>query len=125
MLNRLDQAVEMAKIVNMDNVGVMGDLFHMNIDESDIAGAIRNAGSYLTHMHFADSNRAAPSKGHLDFKPIMQALKDIDYKGYIVFELLPAGADPFSTLRAGGGKEFFDEYTELAIRYCKMVEASL
>ncbi len=122
MLNRLDQAVEMMKKINMSNVGVMGDLFHMNIDEADIPQAIRNTGSALIHMHFADSNRAAPSKGHLDFKPILKALKDIDYKGYITFELLPAGADPFSTLKAGGGKEFFDEYTGLAIKYIKSIE---
>jgi sugar phosphate isomerase/epimerase len=125
MLNRLDQAVAMAKIINKDNVGVMGDLFHMNIDESDIAQAIINTGSYLTHIHFADSNRAAPSKGHLDFKPILKALKSIDYKGYITFELLPAQADPFATLKAGGGQEFFDEYTELAINHIKKVEKSI
>jgi len=125
MLNRLDQAVEMLEKVNMDNVGVMGDLFHMNIDEGDIAQAIRNTGASLTHMHFADSNRAAPSMGHLDFKPIMKALKDIDYKGYITFELLPAGADPFATLKAGGGQEFFDKYTELAINHIKSIENTL
>lgn len=125
MLNRLDQGLKMAKLVDRENVGVMGDLFHMNIDEGDISEAIRNTGSYLTHMHFADSNRAAPSKGHLDFVPIMQALKDINYKGYISFELLPAGADPFATLKAGGGQEFFDDYTKLAIEYCKGLESQI
>lgn len=124
-LNRLDQAVELCNELGKPNVGVMGDLFHMNIDESDIAQAIRNTGSLLNHIHFADSNRAAPSKGHLDFLPIMQALKDIDYSGYITFELLPASNDPFGTLKEGGGREFFDEYTELAIKVIKEYEAKL
>lgn len=124
-LNRLDQAMDMLKDIGLDNVGVMGDLFHMNIDESDMAQAILNCGNKLTHIHFADSNRAAPSKGHLDFVPVMKALRDIDYQGYITFELLPAGADPFGTLKAGGGREFFDEYTELAIKHIKAVEATL
>ena len=125
MLNRLEQAMDMLKDVKMDNVGVMGDLFHMNIDEADIAQAIRDCGSKLTHIHFADSNRAAPSKGHLDFAPIMKALQDIKYQGYTAFELLPAGADPFGTLKAGGGREFFHEYTELAIKHIKAIQATL
>jgi len=125
MLNRLDQGVEMVKKIDMDNVGVMGDMFHMNIDDPDMGQAIRNTGSLLTHIHFADSNRAAPGKGHSNFREVMQALKDIDYKGYCTFELLPSGADPFATLIAGGGQEFFDEYTEQAIKYCKAVEMGL
>ena len=34
-------------------------------------------GKKLNHCHLADSNRAAPGTGHTDFKPILQALKDI------------------------------------------------
>jgi len=124
-LNRLDQAVELCKEVNLPNVGVMGDLFHMCMEEEDISQAIINTGKYLTHIHFADSNRAAPGKGHLDFVPILKALKQIDYKGYIVFEILPASNDPFGTLKAGGGREFFDEYTELSIKTLKAAEAKL
>jgi len=124
-LNRLDQGLEMVNEIDKPNVGLMGDLFHMNIDDADMAQAIRNAGSKLIHIHFADSNRAAPSKGHLDFVPVMQALKDIGYKGYITFELLPAGSDPFATLKQGGGKEFYDEYTQLAIQVIKGLEAQV
>jgi sugar phosphate isomerase/epimerase len=35
MLNRLDQAVELCKAVGRPSVKVMGDLFHMNIEEDD------------------------------------------------------------------------------------------
>ena len=124
-LNRLDQGLEMVNEINKPNLGLMGDLFHMNIDESDMAQAIRDAGSKLIHIHFADSNRAAPGQGHLDFLPMMQALKDIDYGGYIAFELLPASNDPFGTLKAGGGREFFDAYTEQSIRVIKAYEELL
>lgn len=124
-LNRLDQALELCKEVNLPNVGVMGDTFHMCIEEQDLAQAFIDCGKYLTHVHFADSNRAAPGKGHLDFVPLLKALQKIDYKGYIVFEILPAAADPFATLKSGGGREFFDEYTELSIKTLKEAEASL
>lgn len=125
MLNRLDQAVAMMKDVDLPNVGIMGDTFHMNIDEANVAEAIRQSGDALIHIHLADSNRAAPGIGHTDFKPILQALKDIDYKGYVTFEILPAAADPFGVMERGGGQEFFDEYTQKSIDYIKAIEKSL
>ena len=124
-LNRLDQALALCKEVNLPNVGVMGDLFHMCMEEEDMVEAIINCGKHLTHVHFADSNRAAPGKGHLDFVPLLRALQTIDYKGYIAFEILPASADPFGTLKNGGGREFFDEYTELSIKTLKAAEAEM
>lgn len=124
-INRLDQALELAQAVGHANLGVMGDSFHMNIEDVEIAGSYRKAGDRLFHVHFADSQRAAPGAGHIDFAPLVQALIDIDYKGYIAFELLPAAADPFTTLKSGGGEEFLDRYTELAIKTIKAVEAKV
>jgi sugar phosphate isomerase/epimerase len=124
-LNRLDQCTDLMKRVNRPNVGVMGDTFHMNIEDESIPDAFRAAGRGLIHVHFADSSRAAPGRGHIDFLPIMKALREIDYAGYITFELLPASADPFGTMKRGGGKEFFDQYTELAIRTIKALEKKL
>jgi sugar phosphate isomerase/epimerase len=124
-INRIDQCLDLMKDVGLPNVGVMGDTFHMNIDESSISDAISLAGKSLIHVHIADSNRAAPGKGHTDFLPILQALKDIDYQGYLTFELLPAAADPFGTMKKGGGREFFDDYTKLAIEHMKSLEKEL
>lgn len=125
MLNRLDQCVAMMKDVDLTNVGIMGDTFHMNIEETNNADAIRASGSALIHIHLADSNRAAPGIGHTDFRPVLQALKDIDYQGYLTFEILPAAADPFGVMQKGGGKEFFDEYTQQSIAFIKEIEKSL
>ncbi|MBB5755169.1 sugar phosphate isomerase/epimerase family protein [Prosthecomicrobium pneumaticum] len=124
-INRIPQALDLMRDVDKPNVGVMGDTFHMNIDDPDIAGAIRDAGKAMIHIHFADSNRAAPGAGHTDFVPIMQALKDVGYEGHITFELLPASSDPFATLRQGGGREFYDAYTRQAIEVIKSLEAKL
>ncbi|WP_219835035.1 sugar phosphate isomerase/epimerase [Paenibacillus sp. R14(2021)] len=125
MLNRLDQAAAMRAEVGLANVGIMGDTFHMNIDESDAAEAIRQSGDALIHIHLADSNRAAPGTGHTDFVPILRSLKEIRYDGYLTFELLPAAADPFGVMERGGGREFFDRYTEQSIAYIKRIEAQL
>ncbi len=124
-LNRLKQCIELLHEVNLPNAGVMGDTFHMNIEEDSIAEAFRKTGKYLIHVHLADSNRAAPGKGHIDFIPIMKAFREINYQGYLSFELLPASADPFGTLKSGGGREFFDEYTKQAIEYMKAIEKKI
>jgi sugar phosphate isomerase/epimerase len=124
-LNRLDQGRELWNEIGLSNGGVMGDTFHMNIEEESIPGAIRETGPLLNHIHLADSDRAAPGHGHTDFLPILQALAEIDYQGYLTFELLPASADPFGVMQAGGATEFFDRYTEQAITHLKGLEAQL
>ena len=86
MLNRVDQAVELCKAVGWDSVRVMGDLFHMNIEEDDFAESIRGAEDYLAHVHLADSNRAHPGAGHTDFAPIFGALGDVGFDGYLAME---------------------------------------
>jgi sugar phosphate isomerase/epimerase len=118
-MNRLEQAVSLWREIGLDNGGVQGDTFHMNLEEVSIDGAFREHGAALQHVHLADSNRAAPGSGHLDFAPIMQALADVGYDGWISFELLPAFADPFAAMRAGGQEAFFDAYTEQAITHVK------
>jgi sugar phosphate isomerase/epimerase len=86
MLNRLDQAVELSRAVGRDSVKVMGDLFHMNIEEDDPAESIRQTGDQLAHVHLADSNRAQPGAGHNDFASAFGALGDIGFGGYLAME---------------------------------------
>ncbi len=121
LINRLDQAMRMATDVGHPNVGVKGDLFHMNIEEIDLTGAIRAAGGLLWHLDVADSTRAAPGVGHLDLAGVMAALNDIGFDGIVNFELLPAAADPFVSIRGGGAEEFKDEYTAAAIKRLKAI----
>jgi sugar phosphate isomerase/epimerase len=123
--NTIVQVLKLRNAVDRPNVGVMGDSFHMAIEERSVPEAYRIAGKHLFHVHFADSNRAAPGAGHTDFGPILRTLKEIGYDGYIAFELLPAAADVFGTLQRGGGREFFDDYTRMAIETCKAVEARI
>jgi sugar phosphate isomerase/epimerase len=115
LVNRLDQAVRMARDVGHPNVGVKGDLFHMNIEDPDPCAAIRDAGSLLWHLDVADSTRAAPGVGHIDMVAIGRALRDIGYDHILNFELLPAAGDPFLSIKGGGADDFKDRYTEMAI----------
>lgn len=80
------------------NVKLLCDLYHMNIEEVDLAGALRNAGEYVGHVHFADSNRRAAGMGHTDFAPVVTALREIGYTGYLSAEVLPL-PDPDAAAR--------------------------
>ncbi|MBA2596319.1 MAG: sugar phosphate isomerase/epimerase [Chloroflexia bacterium] len=124
-MNRLEQAASLWTETGLSNGGIQGDTFHMSLEEASIPEAFRRHGALLQHVHLADSNRAAPGAGHLDFVPIVQALVDVGYDGYLSFELLPASADPFEAMKAGGQEAFFDQYTEQAIRHMKDVESQI
>ena len=71
------------------NVRILADLFHMNIEEPDLASALREAGPMVGHVHFADSNRRAIGFGHTATAPIIAALREIHYTGYLSAEILP------------------------------------
>ena len=68
------------------NAVLLADLFHMHIEETDVADAIRTAGNLVGHIHFVDSNRRPATMGHMQYEPIAAAVRDIGYEGYISAE---------------------------------------
>ena len=88
-INTLNEGIEFIKRVGVTNLGLLADTFHMNIEEVSIYDSIVQVKDYITHVHFADSNRWAPGCGHLDFAKIVQTLKKIGYQGYVSAEILP------------------------------------
>jgi sugar phosphate isomerase/epimerase len=89
LFNRVAESLEFLKTLRAQNIKLLGDLFHMSIEEADMATALRLAGGKLGHVHFADSNRRAVGMGHTNMKPVMAALRDIGYTGYLSAEVLP------------------------------------
>lgn len=89
LLNRNADAVAFLDAHNLKNVQLLCDLYHMNIEEADLAASLRATGSRVGHVHFADSNRHAIGFGHTDAAPIVAALRDIGYAGYLSAEILP------------------------------------
>lgn len=72
--------------LNTDNVVLLADLFHMNIEETNVADGIRDGGRHIGHVHFVDSNRRPAGCGHTDFAPIIAALREINYERYLSAE---------------------------------------
>jgi sugar phosphate isomerase/epimerase len=89
LFNTLEGAAAWLRGLKTRNVRLLADLFHMNIEEASIPGAIEVAGALIGHVHLADSNRYAAGFGHTDFGAIFAALKKMSYSGYLSAEVFP------------------------------------
>lgn len=89
LLNTIDEGVRFLQRLPTPNVKLLADLFHMNIEEANIAAAIRAGGKHIGHIHLADSNRRPAGLGHTNFTPIVEAFKDIGFDGFFAAEALP------------------------------------
>ncbi len=89
LVNTIEAGVSLVRSLKTKNVRLLADLFHMNIEEADIAAALRAGGKLIGHVHFVDSNRRPAGCGHLDYGPIAGALTEIGYDGFASAEALP------------------------------------
>ncbi len=89
LINNVAQGLDLIERVGADNLGLLLDTFHMNIEEPVIEESIRACGDRIFHFHVADSNRWYPGAGHLDFAAILAALETAGYRGYVSGEFLP------------------------------------
>ncbi len=94
ILNTAAEGVDFCRDVNCPAVRLLLDTFHMNIEEDNLADAIRTAGPLLAHLHVGEGNRKLPGQGHLPWTEIGAALNEIGFTGGVVME-------PFVTM---GGK---------------------
>jgi len=87
LLNTAEEVLAYVKAVGLDNVKVMLDTFHMNIEEDDPIDAIKTAGGYLGHFHIGEANRRPPHAGsRMNWNAIGRALNEIGYTGAVVME---------------------------------------
>ena len=82
----VEDAKYIIDLINQENVGMLLDTFHMNIEEDSIHNAIIRSNTMLKHVHISDNNRKMPGLAHIDFKSIIVALKKIKYSKYLTFE---------------------------------------
>jgi sugar phosphate isomerase/epimerase len=89
LLTRAQETLDFLNSFDVPEVKLLCDLFHMNIEEASISEALRKAGSRVGHVHLADSNRQAAGFGHTNFKPVADALREIQYNNFLSAEILP------------------------------------
>ena len=86
LLNTIEDAVRFARDVNHTNCRIMYDTFHANIEEKNIAEAIRTGDNAICHVHISENDRSTPGAGNVDWKTTFDTLREIGYDGWMVVE---------------------------------------
>lgn len=97
-INSVDEAAALVDAVGSPSLGLMPDLFHMNIEDRALGPVLEQHADRIGYIHFADSNRLAPGRGHTDFRAVMASLKRAGYDGWVGVEILPR-PDPDTAAR--------------------------
>ena len=86
LVNTVEQGVRLCADVGADNVGLLLDTFHMNIEEKSLPAAITTAGPRVFHFQASENDRGTPGSGHIAWEEVVAALRGIDYAGSVVVE---------------------------------------
>ncbi|RKX80175.1 MAG: sugar phosphate isomerase/epimerase [Spirochaetes bacterium] len=84
--NSLKEAVEIVREAGNRFTRVLPDTFHMNIEEADMFSALKECRDYYNHLHLSDNNRFFPGLGAIDFRRIVDFIKEMDYRGSLAIE---------------------------------------
>jgi D-psicose/D-tagatose/L-ribulose 3-epimerase len=86
LLNTTAQGISLIDQISEENIGLLLDTFHLNIEEQSMQDAIEQAGDRLFHFHACENDRGTPGKGHLDWRSISAALDRIKYDRWLALE---------------------------------------
>ena len=85
-LRQLADAGEICKEVNSPGVCMMGDMYHMYIEEPSDMGAFISGAKWLHHVHLASVKRNLPGQDERDFRDGFRGLKTIGYQDFCSLE---------------------------------------
>jgi len=88
-INTIEEGEKFLKVFNYDNLKLIPDTFHMNIEEFSLERSLRDHIDFIGYIHLVDSNRQAPGFGHTDLKSIIRTLHEVKYDGVLSCEILP------------------------------------
>lgn len=86
LLNTTAQGLKFIEETGNDHVRLHLDTFHMQMEEANLAAAIRLAGDKIGYFHIGESNRGYLGDGTIDWDPVFDALVEIGYARDVVFE---------------------------------------
>ena len=116
-------------IQRLDHKGVAhinADAYHMLVEESHIGEALLSAGTMLTNLHMADTNRCALGDGSLDLDTIIMALYLLGYNNdpncFVTPEPLGPGGDPYPAQNAKTDPAILDKLVFDTVKYFRQRE---
>jgi D-psicose/D-tagatose/L-ribulose 3-epimerase len=85
-LNTAADGVALCDAIGHPSVGLLFDTFHANIEEKNVAAALRLVSPHLKHVHTCENDRGIPGSGHVDWPAVFQAIRDVKYDGWLMIE---------------------------------------
>ncbi len=85
-MRQVADAASIARDCDSRGICVMGDFFHMNIEETSDLGAFISGGHRVHHVHLASRTRSLPGQDERQFVDGFRGLKWIGYQDYCSFE---------------------------------------
>ncbi|MGD0423636.1 MAG: sugar phosphate isomerase/epimerase family protein, partial [Candidatus Bathyarchaeia archaeon] len=87
-----DLADKMIREVNMANLQLLIDIGHLHVVKENIPETVLKMGEKIAHVHVDDNDSTKdqhliPGEGNIDFKPIIEALRQVGYSGYLSAEI--------------------------------------
>ncbi len=86
-LNTADEARSLRERLTSPRFGLHLDVKAMSSEPEDIPTIIRKHADWLLHFHANDPNRRGPGMGDVDFIPIIAALREVGYQGWLSVEV--------------------------------------
>lgn len=98
--DRVDYCIDIIKKVGSPRLKLLFDIYHAQIMDGDIIRRLRQHKDYIGHVHTAGNpgRHELDDKQEIAYRPIMAALVEMNYKGFVGQEFLPT-RDPLVGLR--------------------------
>lgn len=85
-LNNCQQANTLVSGIGLNNVGVLFDTHHAQIEEAHQGLAIADNVSAINHIHISESHRGTPGTGTVDWDVVFRAITTSAFDGRVVIE---------------------------------------
>lgn len=85
-LRQVADAASIARDCKSPGIAVMGDFYHMYIEETSDMGAFISGGPLVRHVHLASRTRVLPGQDDRQFVDGFRGLKWIGFRDYCSFE---------------------------------------
>lgn len=93
-LTTVREAIGLVREIDSPSLRMILDVKSMASEDRPMPELIREAAPYLAHFHANDANRRGPGFGAVDFRPILAALDEIGYAGYVSVEVFDYSPSP-------------------------------
>ena len=121
LLNCTEDTADYLALVDEDNVGILYDTHHANIEEKSISEAFAKHSSKINHIHFSESHRGVCGEGQVNWQESKKAVEESGYDQWIVIEAFAHDIPGFSEV-AHVWRQMFNSRLQLcedSLLFCK------